>query len=346
MPMSSSRIDPTTSIAVDLRYEASAPPAPVLSPEALTHLSQNGGSPISEGGYLRVRVRDISSSPPPQVASEEPTTLIPHIIESIETLLFIGFTPLAATHILERYHQCLAYEEDPQILSFAKGYVRSYPDVALRDDDWWSAMDAMGINNEMQEGIMDPQFEGMRFMNTAWGWILDTIKAKFMWLRRLNGQVISQYNTHPPWPIAVPLNTTDHQVHDGEIEFLKGGIQVQLEQALPSTGDYPPPHNKIHSLQSFPIRGDFTTRSPAIYFPQQRTVASQYAAYAHRRMQQKIATSAPPRYRDPAHHHPSKYPTQQPSNHTIRQRRMEGIRHVLSAQGFANTIPTATRKPR
>lgn len=61
---------------------------------------------------------------------------IPPVLESLETVEFLGFAPEAGKHILEHFNNALELIEDPCILDYAKGHVRSVLDVGCPEDDW------------------------------------------------------------------------------------------------------------------------------------------------------------------------------------------------------------------
>ncbi|KAI4251211.1 MAG: hypothetical protein L6R42_008468 [Xanthoria sp. 1 TBL-2021] len=303
-------------------YSYRSMPTRVISSEASAQLSLNGDSPISEGGWFHIRVRDISSSSSSSSEEAEPRVTIPAVLESVQALSFIGFTDRAADQIMYRHSLVSAHRDDVDILSFAKGHIRSAKDASLPWENWRDAMDEMGVKNSVQEAIMLPQFESLRLTQSAMFWVLDTISAKYMYLQSIDREVLgyargprrsesyvqiesrlsgesrpsssskptqpssskaAQGKANPQPSQALHLGANDHQVGDGEIELLKGGTQVRLVQAFPSPAD--PPNDVINRLQNIfsAIPGDFSPNESALYFTKQRDVAYQYMDYARER---------------------------------------------------------------
>ncbi|KAL8749360.1 MAG: hypothetical protein Q9199_007735 [Rusavskia elegans] len=296
-------------------------PTRVISSEASAQLSLNGDSPISEGGWFHIRVRDISSSSSSSSEEAEPRVTIPAVLESVQALSFIGFTDRAADQIMYRHSLVSAHRDDVDILSFAKGHIRSANDASLPWENWRDAMDEMGVKDSVQEAIMLPQFESLRLTQSAMFWVLDTISAKYMYLQSIDGEVLgyargprrsesyvqiesrlsgesrpsSSRPTEPSSSKAAPgranpqpsqalhLGANDHQVGAGEIELLKGGTQVRLMQAFRTPTD--PPNAVINRLQNIysAIPGDFSPDEQALYLTKQRDVAYQYMDYARER---------------------------------------------------------------
>ncbi|KAL8907601.1 MAG: hypothetical protein Q9207_001338 [Kuettlingeria erythrocarpa] len=298
-------------------------PTRVISSEASAYLALEGNSSVSEGGWLRLRVRDVSLSSSSSSDQDEARVTIPTILESVQALIFIGFHDQAANAIMHRYTLASAHEENPDILSFAKGHVRSAGDASLPWDDWEAAMAEMGVKTSLQDAIMDPRFEALRLTQSAMFWVLDTITTKYMYLLSLDREVLglprgprrsegyvqfesrlsgehprssSTKETQPssskagkstvgfsPSP-ARHVGATNHEVGNGEVEFLKGGAYVRLLRAIRTARD--PPNavvNRLENIYSAPP-GDFTSSQLAIYLTKQRGVAHRYMEYARHRV--------------------------------------------------------------
>ncbi|KAL8920175.1 MAG: hypothetical protein Q9208_006421 [Pyrenodesmia sp. 3 TL-2023] len=300
-------------------------PTPIISSEASAHISLSAEPPVSEGGWIQLRVRDISSSSSSSEEAESRIT-IPTVLESVEALSFIGFNAHAADRIMHRYNLASAHEADLNLLGFAKGHVRSARDASLPWEDWETAMEEMGVKISLQRAIMDPHFEALRLTQSAMFWVLDTITAKYMYLQSLDREVLGlprgpgrsedyvqlesrlsgEYprtstskatqpssskagkGTAKPSPSpALHVGATDHRVGDGEVELLKGGAQVRLIQAIRTATDAP--NAVINRLQNIysAIPGDSSPDQQALYVSKQRDVARQYMDYARQRMREQ-----------------------------------------------------------
>ena len=153
----------------------------VLSSDASSWLSENGDATEIKTGWLRVRASRLSTS-----SSDESMVDIPTVLESYQTLRYIGFASGAATTIFETY---TAEDQSIELLEFAKGHVRSFPD-ATAAMDWSSAMDRMGINTDLRNLILDPEYEDVRLSQTARFWVIDALTANYRSLKSLENVVM------------------------------------------------------------------------------------------------------------------------------------------------------------
>ena len=160
----------------------------ILSQSAYHLLSESGGNiTIGDGWQMNRCTAFLASSSP---SNSEKIVKVPIVLESLETLDFLGFTPEAGKDVLERYLNALELIEDPCFLDYAKGHVRSVPDVGCPEDDWNSAILAMGITQTLCDNILDPEFTDMRPTQNAQYWVIDMIEAKFLFLISLNTKVL------------------------------------------------------------------------------------------------------------------------------------------------------------
>ena len=210
---------------------------------------------------------------------------IPTVLESLETLEFLGFTSEAGKRILERFNNSLDLIEDPCILDYAKGQIRSFPDVGCPEDHWNSTMLVMGITQTLCDKILDPEFTNLRLTQNARYWVLDTIEAKFRFLTSLDdanvlGQM--QKKQRHPQPQVQPSTTPSQPISATEVVLLKGGDCARLQKAIRLSTDSTDV-NRIQNVASAPP-GDFAGLEMALYFTQQRQFAYQYASYARTRL--------------------------------------------------------------
>ena len=138
-------------------------------------------------GWQRIRCIALSDS---TCSDSEASFNVPQFLGSAEAMEFLGFAPEAALEIFQRFLDASTFIEDDFILEYAKGHVRSVPDVGCPEDDWTSAMIAMGITQNLCQQILDPQFTDLRLTQNALFWILDAIKAKFDFLSALDSIIL------------------------------------------------------------------------------------------------------------------------------------------------------------
>ncbi|KAL8991977.1 MAG: hypothetical protein Q9169_007482 [Polycauliona sp. 2 TL-2023] len=305
-------------------------PTRVVSSESAAILSLIGDTPVTDGGWLSLRARDVSppSTSAPDTGDEK--LAVPIVLESVEGLSFMGFTDQAADAIFHQFNVVAAERENVEILSFAKGHVRSYPDAALPWADWRPAILDMGLKTDVVDRILNPRFESLRVSQTASYWVVDTITANYYYLLSLNQQIhelprvarrndvqidsaitgeLTRESTAMPGPsstssTAPPTQAVtssssrysgaaDHQVHPGEVDLLKGGYQSRLEQALPLTN----PPTGVRNARLGLIRSnppcDFSINETALYFSKQRQVANEYVTFARERTTQQNRAPAP-----------------------------------------------------
>jgi hypothetical protein len=232
-------------------------------------------------------------------------------LESAEAMEFLGFTREAARDIFERFENASRSIEDEYILDYAKGHVRSVPDVGCPNDDWHSAIIAMGITPTLCEQILDPEFTDLRLTQNARYWVIDTIVAKYLFLASLDNNVLGlrpsdqgpvslqarlqrskkssglssellkQEAERNPEP-QLQTSATTQALSDTELLLLKGGDCVGLKRAI-RLGTDTEDINRIQNVLSPP--GDFAGGVYGLYFTKQRQTAYKYAAYAKKRLQ-------------------------------------------------------------
>ena len=264
-------------------------------------MSYRGGWQTIRSGWLLA-----SGAPDPESPVE-----IPQFLESAEAMEFLGFTPKAASDIVQRFQDASTFIEHDCILEYAKGQVRSSPDVGCPEDDWTSAMLAMGITQTLCQQILDPQFTDLRLTQNARFWVLDTIKAKFDFLSALDGIIIgstprvlgpislevrlgrskkcsyaetkllkNKAKRRPETQLVIPL--TQQSLLDTEFLLLKGGDCGRLNRVIRLKTDRKDV-NRIANALSIPP-GDFTGLNRALYCTTQMQAAYHYAGYAKARL--------------------------------------------------------------
>ena len=260
------------------------------------------------GGWQRIRCTALSDS---LLSDSEASFDIPQFLESAEAMEFLGFTPEAALDIFQRFQDASIFNEDDCILEYAKGHVRSVPDVGCPEDDWTSAIIAMGITQNLCQQVLDPRFTDLRLTQNARFWVLDTIKAKFDFLLALDNVILgSTPSDQGPMSLQARLerskkssgteskfwekeagrrpepqvesSVTQQSILDTEFLLLKGGDCGRLNKVIRLRTDRKDV-NRIENVLSMPP-GDFAGSEAALYFTTQRQTAYHYAGYAKARL--------------------------------------------------------------
>lgn len=192
------------------------------------HLLSESGEYISiRDGWQTIRCVALSES---STSDSEGSVEVPTVFESLETLEFLGFKLEAGKEILARRGNALDHgEEDPCILDFAKGHIRSVPDIGCPEDDWNSAMLAMGITQTLCDQILDPEFSDIRLTQNARHWVIDTIAAKYFFLTSLNTNILgSKPSDQGPVSLQARLERSK--------KSSSASAEAQSREGAPTTG--------------------------------------------------------------------------------------------------------------
>lgn len=158
----------------------------ILSEQAFRRLSESGEEPEESSGWLTVKCGSISSSS----SDEEALISIPQTLESVQGLEFLGFSSSAAEEILDAYQAASAQIPNDDILTHAKIHIRYAHDATLDTDDWDGALVDMGLKHELRQNILYPEFAALRRKESAKYWALDTLNARYAFLRSINDYVL------------------------------------------------------------------------------------------------------------------------------------------------------------
>ena len=225
-------------------------PTQVLSQSAYHVLSESGEDIPIHGGWQTLRCVALSES---SSSSSEASVEIPTFLESKEAMEFLGFTTEAAQRIHERFEEASQHIEGESILDYAKGQIRSVPDVGCPEDDWNGAILAMGITQTLSDKILDPEFRDLRLTQNASYWVRDTIEAKFLFLTSLDSNILGlRASAQGPVSLQARLEQsknllaqarkrrstkpkqepqTRQAISDTELMLLKGGDYARLQKS-------------------------------------------------------------------------------------------------------------------
>ena len=113
---------------------------------------------------------------------------IPEQKESPQTFEFLGYTPTQAAILWHRWLDVPTTDQD-------EGGTKCFLDIATANitdsgldaegmnDDWVGVMTRWGIEEKLQQGIIDPEFEDLRGTGTAVFWVVDSMQTRQRALR-------------------------------------------------------------------------------------------------------------------------------------------------------------------
>jgi hypothetical protein len=187
--------------------------APVVSDEVAS-LLQLYVSPIKNG---KRKISTIALSPPRQrlqqpapapstspntisaedfdayyVCKDESEVEIPAILESIETLEFIGLNSTAALKVWDWFANNPYPEFDQGFFGTVKSYVdlaEDVPDCTSASQDWNAALIALGINDTLRDAILLPEFSDLLYTQPMKFWVLESLESAFFSLKNLDHQL-------------------------------------------------------------------------------------------------------------------------------------------------------------
>jgi hypothetical protein len=133
-------------------------------------------------------------------------TTIPEILFSEQTYQYCGFTPAVAAELWSLFQA--NRDELPQVgdpnhrdyfLSFAFARIDAVPKSTSEDEtEWTTALQDMGVDSQLQDAIMDPEFSDLRETESAAFWAKDAVDDRLYTIeefRRASWQRVQQGNT-------------------------------------------------------------------------------------------------------------------------------------------------------
>ncbi|KAI9844964.1 MAG: hypothetical protein M1838_001948 [Thelocarpon superellum] len=180
-------------------------PEPIIAPEDSRFLEREGL--LSEATNNKRKISTVLTTPPTSDTSRSSSSSsgasttsaisrvtfagkevesieIPTHIESATTYEWLGFTAAKAA---ELYQWFTEVPDDDQLKDFY--YVAEFQltwskveDAYTESDDWRACMDGLGINQTLQDAILNPEYEEIRFTQSCKFWLLDTMGDKYSFL--------------------------------------------------------------------------------------------------------------------------------------------------------------------
>ena len=167
----------------------------VLAPLDAANLEALGLVSPVRGGKRKVSssiwsLNSTTTTPFTSSSSDEQTIEIPEVMRSKETFLFLGLTEDLATTLWERWLDISPDDRGPDgpisFLSLAETIITGHDeDVWCVNEPWINFITSLGFSNELAEAICDPQYDGIRFTESAKFWLLDTLQLRWRSLEDL-----------------------------------------------------------------------------------------------------------------------------------------------------------------
>ncbi|GKT88034.1 LOW QUALITY PROTEIN: hypothetical protein Ct61P_05884 [Colletotrichum tofieldiae] len=123
-------------------------------------------------------------------SSSEDTVDVPDDLNSKEILLFAGFDKDVADRIWR--HWCDQEDQQDFVIQAGRHYIKAKAmelNAIDDDDDWNAALNNMGISEDMQRRIMNPEFNDIRRTRSAEEWALDNLEETFDFLAGLSRRI-------------------------------------------------------------------------------------------------------------------------------------------------------------
>lgn len=144
-------------------------------------------------GRRKVSMRSIAGK------SKDETTTIPEYFNSRATVEYLGMQETVSNEIFQCW---VNHQQDPSCEYYGRpivdtiiGHVEAlreqhnaYGD-SKTDDVWRQALEGLGCDKELADAILDPDYTSLRYMNSAAGWLIETIRERWSFLEGVNDRV-------------------------------------------------------------------------------------------------------------------------------------------------------------
>ncbi|KAK1957433.1 hypothetical protein LY78DRAFT_686220 [Colletotrichum sublineola] len=250
-----------------------------------------------------------SSSP-----SSEDTVDVPDDLNSKEILLFAGFGKDVADRIWR--HWCDQEDQQDFVIQAGRHYIKAKAmelNAIDDDDDWNAALNNMGISEDMQRRIMNPEFNDIRRTRSAEEWALDNLEETFDFLAGLSRRIEKLHKANSidrvkspdenknPTPAIRPgrhhrsgassssgtgslpspatVLPTPPEAIDGRTMMYKGGSEARLQDSISEAQGL-----RIGKLYSTAPTDFHPASNTLLYLTKHHNVALKYARYQAERL--------------------------------------------------------------
>lgn len=182
----------------------------------------------------------------------------------------MGLTEEVSSKVWERWNSRKPDMPD-SFLQFAQYHVElnNEPDVYTESDDWDACMEHMGITKTCRDAILMPEYEDLRYTQSAKYWVIDTFKMRFGSREILSEKIRSNLrikqqkpghsfssgsNPPPSSQSPIPLPASSYSVVSDKASKPKQHISRQKGREKSAKAE---PQTEVAALSSIPA--GFTT---------------------------------------------------------------------------------------
>lgn len=202
------------------------------------------------------------------------TVRVPTELYSVETYQFLGFNETRSADLFQRY--LTVTNEELSFLDIAVGFVTYNSTNAFDDsDDWYIAMETIGVNPQLQLALMDPEARHIRLTNDLVAWLVEIFTTNFLSLEDMNQTVSTcldeQDNATMPNLRGGDGPSKEVLVLENHTAFYKALGMSRMQGTFHEDGTVD--LNVIKTKTA----SDFKNESGPVYFTVDRWVADHYA---------------------------------------------------------------------
>ncbi|MCJ1360499.1 MAG: hypothetical protein MMC33_010504 [Icmadophila ericetorum] len=167
---------------------------PVVTPADAKVLEAHDLLTPIKGGYRMISISVIESSIIDHKSSAADSVYkpgnehyeFPAYMESKATLQWLGLDDSSAKELWTTWKE-IPIEFPDSFLQFAENWIHySHHDVEKPEDDWPECLEALGIAEELEDIILSPEFEDLRYRKTARQWVIETFGIRYRGLECIN----------------------------------------------------------------------------------------------------------------------------------------------------------------
>jgi hypothetical protein len=207
---------------------------------------------------------------------------VPTDMYSARSYEFLGYTEDQAKDIYSRWVS--EPEDQDSFIDFAISWLTDNHTNALDDaDDWYAAMNTMGIEKDLQTAMMDQKYRNVRLTRDLVSWLVEVMEDNWASLESMDWTIDNNLNLQKNASKVPHLRGGEDlpeqpKVPENHIVLYKSLMMSRLKDCFDEDGGI----NLGSIMTSSP--SDFASKHEALYFTPQRWVADQYAGYAKRKV--------------------------------------------------------------
>ena len=169
---------------------------------------------------------------------------VPDKLLSIESYVYMGFTEMVARQIWDRFIT-RPHDMPDTFLDFAYAHVNmsSEPEVYCADEDWDGCLRRCGINEKLRNAILMPEFQDIRYSQSAQYWATDSIGMNYEALittnERLREEMHAQYTLDQRRRPGYTFSSKDQPQHSSSSNPSQGKGKSKESASKPTKSSAP-----------------------------------------------------------------------------------------------------------